>query len=113
MTQQQLEQVEDRIGRERLGNADEQGIDASPFFEYLKTSQGHEVVTRILDTVDDVKKATISQTTTHVKIEKWVQLAIILAVVGATSILTAMDKFDPSVGVLFGTLVGYLFGRRK
>ena len=112
MTHQELGPLQDRIAPERLPG-DKQEVDVSPFFEYLKTEQGYKVVTRILDIVDDVKKATIMQTTAHVKIEKWVQLAIILAVVGATSVLTAMDKFDPSVGVLFGTLVGYLFGRRR
>jgi hypothetical protein len=37
----------------------EEEWDVSPFFEYLKTPQGHEVATRVLKVIEDVKKATL------------------------------------------------------
>lgn len=87
-------------------------IDISPLMEYLKTNQGHEVASRILTIFEDVKKATIENSTRHAKFEKWIQASIVLVVVLATSVLTYFQRFDASVGVLFGTLVGYLFGKR-
>jgi hypothetical protein len=87
-------------------------VDLYPFFDYLKTDRGHEVVTRILSIIEDVKKATIEKSASHAIFEKWLQAGIIIVVVVATSALTYLGKFEPSVAVLFGILVGYIFGRR-
>jgi hypothetical protein len=106
------ERVENAVIQEKAPQPDDE-IDVSPFFEYLKTDKGHEVATRVLDIFNDIKQATLAQATTHLRIEKWIQLALILAVVIAATILTLHDKFNPTIGVLFGTLVGYVFGRRK
>lgn len=91
---------------------DEEEWDASPFFEYLKTQQGHEVTTRIISIIEDVKKAALEKSASHAIFEKWLQGAIIVIVIIATSILSYLGKFETSVGVLFGTLVGYIFGRK-
>ena len=85
----------------------------SPFLEYLKTEKGHEVVIRVLSIVDDVKKETITHNASHAKLDKWLQIGIVFAVIVASTILTIFDKFNPTIGVLFGTLVGYVFGRRR
>lgn len=90
----------------------EEETDFSPFLKYLESKKGHEIASRILLIFEDVKKATLENSTQHAKFEKWVQLGTILAVVGATSILTYFERFDASVGILFGTLVGCLFGKR-
>ena len=85
----------------------------TPFFEYLNTEKGHEVVTRVLNIVDDVKKATITHNASYAKLEKWQQIVIVFAVIMASTILTIFDKFNSTIGVLFGALVGYVFGKRK
>jgi hypothetical protein len=90
----------------------EEEWDVSPFFEYLKTPQGHEVTTRVLQVVEDIKKATLDKSASHAISERWLQGIIIVIVILATSILSYLGKFETSVGVLFGTLVGYIFGRR-
>jgi hypothetical protein len=94
-----------------VADEEEQEIDLYPFFEYLQSDKGHEVVTRILSLVEDIKKATLGKTTSHAVFEKWLQAGIVIVVVGATSILTYLDKFNGSVGILFGILVGYIFGQ--
>lgn len=86
--------------------------DVSPFFEYLKTPQGHEVTTRMLSIVEDVKKAALDKSSSHAIFEKRLQATIIIIVIISTSILSYLGKFETSVGVLFGTLVGYIFGRK-
>jgi hypothetical protein len=91
----------------------EDEIYPSPLFEYLNTEKGHELVTRILNIVDDVKKVTITHNASYAKLEKWQQIAIVFAVLVASTILTIYDKFNSTIGVLFGTLVGYVFGKRK
>lgn len=91
---------------------EEDELDVSPLFEYLKTPQGHEVTTRIISIIEDVKKAALEKSASHAIFEKWLQGAIIVIVIIATSLLSYLGKFETSVGVLFGTLVGYIFGRK-
>lgn len=86
--------------------------DFQPLFNYLQSPQGHEIATRLLSVVEDVKKSTLEKTTSHAVFEKWLQAGIIFVVVVAASFLSYLGKFDTSLGVLFGTLVGYIFGKK-
>ena len=91
---------------------DEDEIDIGPLLLYLQSEKGHELASRALAIIEDIKKATIQTTTSHAKFEKWLQSGIIITVVIASSFLTYYGKFDSTIGVLFGTLVGYLFGKK-
>lgn len=95
-------------------NHDEQVEEADfrPLFTYLQSPQGHEIATRLLSVVEDIKKSTLEKTTSHAVFEKWLQAGIIFIVVIAASLLSYLGKFDTSLGVLFGTLVGYIFGKK-
>ncbi len=86
--------------------------DFTPFFNYLQSQPGHEVVNRLLSLVEDVKRSTLEKSTAHAMFGMGFQAAIVLVVIVATSVLTYLGKFEPSVAVLFGLLVGYIFGRR-
>jgi hypothetical protein len=86
--------------------------DLKPFFNYLQSQQGHEITGRLLSVVEDIKKSTLEKTTGHAAFEKWLQAGIIFVVVVAASLLSYLGKFDTSLGVLFGTLVGYIFGKK-
>lgn len=86
--------------------------DLQPILNYLQSPQGHEIATRLLSVVEDVKKSTLEKTTSHAVFEKWLQAGIIFVVVIAASSLSYLGKFDTSLGVLFGTLVGYIFGKK-
>lgn len=83
-----------------------------PLLDYLQSPQGHEIAGRLLSVVEDIKKSTLDKTTNHAAFEKWLQAGIIFVVVVAASVLSYLGKFDTSLGVLFGTLVGYIFGKK-
>ncbi|MCV2439850.1 hypothetical protein [Paucibacter sp. DJ2R-2] len=83
-----------------------------PLLDYLQSPQGHEIAGRLLSVVEDIKKSTLDKTTNHAAFEKWLQALIIFIVVSASSVLSYLGKFDTSLGVLFGTLVGYIFGKK-
>ena len=97
---------------EQLVPEDEEEIDVGPFFWWLSTEKGHEIASKIVSIVDDVKKAALAQSASHARLEIWLKIVVILAVIGAATTLTIFDKFNPTVGVLFGTLVGYFVGRK-
>lgn len=86
--------------------------EVQPILNYLQSQQGHEIASRVLTIVEDIKKATLEKTTSHAAFEKWLQAGIVVVVVVAASTLSYLGKFDASLGVLFGTLVGYIFGKR-
>ena len=88
-------------------------IDVSYFFEYLHSEKGHEVMGRVLSMVEDLKKAGLERSSEHVKSERWLQLSVITLVIFASTFLTYVGRFDTSLGVMFGTMVGYLFGKRS
>lgn len=87
-------------------------LDLSPFLNYLQTKQGHEISSRVLKIFEDIKKSALDHRSKHSITEKWIQAGIILAVIVSSSLLAHFGKFDSSMGVLYGTLVGYLFGKK-
>src|SRR5882672_10840083 len=93
-------------------NDDDQGVDIRSFTEYLQTDKGHELASRVVGIVEDLKKLGLEKSVAHATSEKRLRALIIAVVVIAASVLSYFGKFETSIGVLFGTLVGYLFGRR-
>ena len=94
-------------------DGDEEELDYSPVFEYLQSPQGHELASRIVGLVEDVKKATIDKNFSHAKFNRWLEVGVIVVVVAAVVGLSIIDKLNPTVGVLLGSVVGYFFGKNK
>jgi hypothetical protein len=94
------------------GGTEDEEIDLGPFLSYLQSEKGHELASRVLRVVEDIKKVNLEKTAGQAKFEKWMQVSIIFLVVISTSLLTYFDKFDSATGILFGSLVGYMFGKR-
>lgn len=86
--------------------------DLQTILGYLQSPQGHELTSRLLAVIEDIKKSTLEKNASHATFEKWLQAIIIIVVVTASSTLAYLGKFDASTGVLFGTLVGYIFGKK-
>lgn len=100
------------MNEEELKKPDEEELDIGPFLAYLESDRGHELASRILRIFEDIKKSALETSANHAKFEKWLQVGIVGLVVIASSVLTYFGKFDSTIGVLFGTLVGYLFGKK-
>lgn len=92
---------------------EDQEVDFSPFVDYLKSPQGHEIVSRVVRIIEDVKKATIDKNYSHAIFNRWLEAGVIVVVVSAVVGLSVVDKLNPTVGVLLGSVVGYFFGRNK
>ena len=88
-------------------------IDVSPFLDYLQSPQGHEIASRVVGLIEDVKKATVDKNFSHAKFNRWVEAGVIVVVIGAVVGLSIVDKLNPTVGVLLGSVVDYFFGKNK
>ena len=94
--------------------------DPNPLIQYLQTESGHELASRIVDAFEENNKATHqlreSQTLLtqeNARFTKYMQVLTICVVVTAVVWLSLMNRFEPSVGILLGTLAGYAYGRRS
>jgi hypothetical protein len=85
---------------------------SSPFIEYLQTEKGHQMAARVIGMAEDFKKMLLYKSGNQSLVEKWQLAIVIFAIVGAVTLLTLFNKFDPAVGILFGVLVGYIIGRK-
>ena len=110
------------VGEQSLAVSDDQteegeelpeGMMTAAVTAYLMTPQGHEIAGRVIGIFEDLKKAALSHGASNAKLEKILQIVIVVTVVVAASSLAAMGKLDSTVGVLFGTLVGYVFGKKN
>ena len=92
---------------------EDQEVDFSPLIDYLQSPQGHEIASRVVGIIEDVKKAAIDKNYSHAKFNRWVEAGVMVVVVSAVVGLSVIDKLNPTVGVLLGSIVGYFFGRNK
>ena len=88
-------------------------IDPTPVLDYLKTEKGHELASRVVQIIEGIQQATLATNSKHVVFELWFKVITVVLVVIAASLLTWADKFNPTMGILFGTLVGYVFGKKS
>ena len=84
-------------------------------FDYLKSNKGHELATKVLELVKEVKvgNAQMEYNTQRSYIKRWtlIQGLVFIFAISAVTFLTYEGKFNATVGVFFGTLVGYFFGK--
>jgi hypothetical protein len=96
-----------------IGNKEETENDFSAFWAYLSTPPGHEIATRVVAIFEDLKRFGMERNAGHQKIETIGKYVLIFSVIISAVFLSMNDKFDSTIGVLFGTLIGYFFGRNK
>lgn len=103
--------------------AEKYGDKVKDFKKAMKSSQGHEIATRVIAIIEEIKKNTIDIHTEQSKLDKelehrlkarhqWLQGIVFVVAILAVSILTYLGKFDSTLGLLFGTLVGFFFGKK-
>jgi hypothetical protein len=99
-------------------------MSSAPLIAYFASSQGHEVITRLLSMLENLKKASIDTTLDQEKRKlefhhatwrfwMWAQIGLVLSAIGTAGLLAWHGKLDAGVGTLIGTLVGYVFGKSK
>lgn len=88
-------------------------VDISPLIAYLTSPQGHEIASRVVEIIEDVKKATIDKNYSHAKFNRWLETGVLVIVIAAVVGLSIIDKLNPTVGVLLGSIAGYFFARNK
>lgn len=102
----------------------EEEIPRRTFWEYLETTNGHEIAQKFLQMLSELKsaatqsmaeekKANLQAELHYKKFQSIIQLSVFsigLLVVGG---LTYTGKFESGVAVLVGTMVGYFFGKSK
>ncbi len=125
------EQVEDD-GAEDSPDEDEDFYASGSLLihNYLQSEKGHEIAKSVLEIVKGIKHSTLDRNLEQDKVNaeqakqqtelihkhyRWVlisqNIVFALAIVAA-SILTYVGKFESPVAILFGTLVGYFFGKK-
>ena len=85
---------------------DMEEMDVTPFIDYLKTKNGHEIASIVITIFEDLKNVTLDLTADSMKLEKLIQVFLVLLVIVSVVAFTILDKFNSSFGVLFGTLFG-------
>lgn len=104
-------QVEERLLAAGLTETDLAfaGYKKSDLFQFLESPTGSKLMEKILGLLDRFKGKN------HWKslLEMGYKLAIAAIVVGSVVYLQTLNKFDSSVGVLFGSIVGFIFARTK
>ncbi len=98
---------------EHYGDEHQDEENWTPFFDYLKSENGHQIASRILGLIEDVKKATLDKNYSHAKFNRVMEASVIVAVIVVVAWLSIIDKLNPTVGVLLGSVVGYFFGKDK
>jgi hypothetical protein len=93
-----------------------------PLLEYLQSKEGHELASRIVSIIEDVKKATIERSAEqqklnaefqHTTVRIWllVQAGVFIVTIGVAAFLVWHDKLNPTIAAFMGTLVGYFLAR--
>ncbi|MBA7673511.1 hypothetical protein ES703_81709 [subsurface metagenome] len=82
----------------------EMGYSKGLFLKFLETETGRQIANEVVKFLNSYQKKSA-------KLE-WAKIVIIALIIVATGLLTYFDKFDASLGVLLGTLAGYLFGKK-
>ncbi|MDV6237201.1 hypothetical protein CH379_016330 [Leptospira ellisii] len=101
-----------------------ENLEYNPLIDYLTSQPGHEVATRIISLFEEIKKSTLDKNVEMAKINVGnhhkqrtyliIQQTIVFVTVVVSSICLAInDKFTPTIGILFGTLIGYFFGKKN
>jgi len=97
---------------------------------YLQSENGHEIAKQVVELIKGIKQSTLDK---NVELDKvnaeqarlqmelmhrhyrrllTLQTVVFTLAIVAASFLTYVGKFESPVAILFGTLVGYFFGRK-
>jgi hypothetical protein len=82
------------------------------FIEYLQTPQGDGRLGQAIEIYKESSLRNLDATKSNIIFVRLTQAILLLVVIIAASILAYCDKFNPTISLLFGTVVGYFFGKK-
>jgi hypothetical protein len=94
------------------------------FISYLESSKGHQIAKDVLESYKEFQNKKLENHKTYsmdilkrrsfnYKFTLIVHAVILLTIIGVASFLTANDKFSSTLGVFFGTILGYVFSKQQ
>lgn len=86
---------------------------SSPVLDFLSTTNGSQIATQMISAFQGLQHEGSKTQLAISKFEKLVTCVLVVVVIAAVTTLTYFDKFTPSIGVLFGSLVGYIYGKKS
>ena len=90
---------------------EETETEPSPFFEWLQTDKGHEIAGRMMTIIEDLKRRGLEKSSTMAMVEAVGRYAVVIIAIVVAAYLAWHGKLDSTVSMLFGTLVGFFFGK--
>ncbi len=95
------------------GQVDKQTQPPSPVLDFLATTNGSQIATQMISVFQSLQQDGSKTQLAINKFEKLITCILVVVIIGAVTALTYFDKFTPSIGVLFGSLVGYIYGKKS
>jgi hypothetical protein len=86
---------------------------ASPVLDFLSTTNGSQIATQMISAFQSLQQEGGKTQLAINKFEKLITCVLVVVIITAVTALTYFDKFTPSIGVLFGSLVGYIYGKKS
>jgi len=87
--------------------------DPSTILGFISSPNGSQLVSQVVSTIEGLQQHGNKAQIAITKFDKLITCILVLVVIAAVTWLTYADKFTPSIGVLFGTLVGYIYGKKN
>ncbi len=100
-----------------------EGMDFGTFvLEFIKSDQGNKILSRLFDMYEQIKQSFDKRTESIHKfnlefgrIDRRNSFILIGGILGSiiicSTVLSILEKFHTPIGILFGTLIGFLIGR--
>ncbi|CCN82022.1 hypothetical protein VIBNISFn27_600001 [Vibrio nigripulchritudo SFn27] len=85
----------------------------SPWLDFLASENGSKIANQTIEAFQGLQAEGSKAQLAISKFDKAVTCVLVVVVIIAVTGLTYFDKFTPSIGVLFGSLVGYIYGKKS
>lgn len=89
----------------------------APVIHFLRTPEGAKLANRIVEAYTEGRKIKTYAENQVFKMQfRWysiVQTAVIVLAIGVATTLTIMGKFDTTISLFMGTVLGYIFGKKS
>lgn len=82
------------------------------FVDYLASENGNALANRVMGFIEDRFKTSIEKNTEFATTQHYLKIGLIAIAIIVGGLLAYFDKFNSEIGILMGTVVGLLFGKK-